>query len=130
MNSISKCLVGLVVTLATLPGLAAGVDGKWNATVDGGPAGPVELTFDLKAEGEKLTGSLSVPMMPAPVPISEGTVKADDVAFKLELAVMEGAPPIIITYKGKVKGDELALDSVVDMGQGPMETKVLAKRVK
>jgi hypothetical protein len=55
--------------LAGLPALATDIDGKWLATVDGGPAGPVELTFDLEAEGAKLAGNLSMAMMPAPIPI-------------------------------------------------------------
>lgn len=120
---------GLVATLASLPALAAGIDGKWNATVDGGPAGPIELQFDLKAEGEKLTGTMAVPtmMMPA-TPISEGTIKGEDVSFTIAVSMMEGAPPLVIKYSGKVKGDELNLTSLFDMGQGPVESPVAAKR--
>jgi hypothetical protein len=66
--------------------------------------------------------------MPAS-PISEGVVKGEDVSFKLELSMMEGMPPLVITYKGKLKGDELALTSVLDMGQGPQESELVAKRV-
>lgn len=123
-------VMSLGLMLAALPALAADIDGKWNATVDGGPAGPVELTFDLKAEGEKLKGNMSMAMLPAPAPISEGTVKGENVSFKLSLAVMEGAPPLVISYTGKLKGDELVMNSVLDMGQGPMETPLTAKRVK
>lgn len=126
--------LGLVATLAMLPALAAapaaGIDGKWLATVDGGPQGPIDLTFDLKAEGEKLTGAMSMAMMPAPTPISEGTVKGEDVSFKLSLNFMEGAPPLVISYTGKLKGDELSMKSVLDMGQGPTESVFVAKRTK
>lgn len=124
-----QTFLALAATLVALPGMAAGIDGKWNATVDGGPAGPVELQFDLKAEGEKLTGSLAAPMMPA-TQISDGVVKGEDVSFTLAVAMMEGAPPLVIKYAGKVKGDELNLVSVFDMGQGPVETPVAAKRAK
>ena len=123
-------VLGLASVLATLPALAADIDGKWNATVDGGPAGPVELVFELKAEGEKLTGNMSAAMMPAPTPISEGVIKGDDVSFKLSITMMEGAPALVISYTGKLKGDELNLNSVLDMGQGPMETPLVAKRAK
>jgi hypothetical protein len=125
-----SCVLGLVAVLASLPALASGIDGKWNATVDGGPAGPIELVFEFKAEGEKLTGNLSAAMMPAPTPISDGVIKGEDVSFKLSISMMEGAPPLVISYVGKLKGDELNLNSVLDMGQGPMETPVLAKRAK
>ena len=123
-------VLGLASVLATLPALAADIDGKWNATVDGGPAGPVELVFELKAEGEKLTGNMAAAMMPAATPISDGVIKGDNVSFKLSIAMMEGAPPLVITYTGKLKGDELNLNSVLDMGQGPMETPLVAKRAK
>jgi len=123
-------VTSLVLILSAMPALAADIDGKWQATVDGGPAGPVELTFDLKAEGEKLSGNMSMAMLPAPAPISEGTIKGQDVSFKMSLALMEGAPPLVISYTGKLKGDELVMNSVLDMGQGPMETPLTAKRVK
>jgi hypothetical protein len=125
-----SCVLGLVAVLTSLPALASNIEGKWNATVDGGPAGPIELVFEFKAEGEKLTGNLSAAMMPAPTPISDGVIKGEDVSFKLSIAMMEGAPPLVISYVGKVKGDELNLNSVLDMGQGPVETPVLAKRAK
>jgi hypothetical protein len=126
-------VMGLLASLVLGPALAAGaagIDGKWNATVDGGPSGPVELVFDFKAQGEKLTGSLTAAMMPAPTPLSEGSVKGEDVAFKLEIMFMEGAPPMVINYAGKLKGDEITFKSVFDMGQGPTESTFVAKRAK
>jgi hypothetical protein len=35
---------------------------------------------------------------------------------------------MVINYTGTLKGDELTLKSVMDMGQGPMESVVTAKR--
>lgn len=125
-------VLGLVAVLAAVPAMAGGIDGKWNASVDS-PMGAVLVTFEFKAEGEKLTGSIASDMggqaMPAS-PISEGVVKGEDVSFKLEVSMMEGMPPLVITYKGKLKGDELSLVSVMDMGQGPQETPLVAKRAK
>lgn len=122
-------VLGLATMLLALPLLAADIDGKWHASVDGGTAGPVELQFDLKAEGEKLTGTLTAPMRPA-TPISDGIVKGEDVSFTLAFPMMEGAPPLLIQYTGKLKGDELDLVSVFDMGQGPVKTTVAAKRAR
>ncbi|MFO7325465.1 MAG: hypothetical protein DIU62_007095 [Pseudomonadota bacterium] len=130
MKKTAHYVAGLAAALLAAPALAGGIDGRWNATVDGGPAGPVELTFDLKSEGEKLTGALVMAMMPDPVAISDGVVKGEDVSFTLAFNMMEGMPPMVIKYSGKVKGDELNLTSVIDMGQGPMETPVVAKRAK
>jgi hypothetical protein len=128
-------VLGVVAAAAALPALAADIDGRWNATVES-PMGPVNLVFEFKAEGEKLTGLLATEMggqaMPG-APISEGTVKGEDVAFKWSMQFMPDAPPMVIDYKGKLKGDELDLTSVVPdmgMGQGAQETKLVAKRAK
>ena len=125
-------VMGLAAALVALPAMAEGIDGKWNASVDS-PMGAVSVTFEFKAEGEKLSGTIASDMggqaMPA-APISEGVVKGEDVTFKLEMTMMEGMPPLLISYKGKFKGDELTLVSVLDMGQGPQETPLVAKRAK
>ncbi len=126
---IRRYVLGLVAALATWPALAADIDGKWNATVDG-PQGPIELVFEFKAEGEKLVGTLSAgDQMPA-APISDGLVRGEEVSFKFSLAMMPDAPPLVIDYKGKLKGDELDLVSTLDFGQGPMESPVAARRAK
>ncbi len=71
---IRNLVLGLVACVAALPALAADIDGKWNATVES-PMGAVNQTFELKAEGEKLNGSVAFEVggqaIPAN-PISEG----------------------------------------------------------
>lgn len=123
-------LLGLLA-LFTLPALAAeNATGKWVASVDAGQ-GAVELTFDLKAEGEKLSGGLSVMGAP-PAPIKEGSVKGEDVSFKLDFDAGQGGPPLVISYVGKLKGDELNIKSSFSMGEGaePLVTEFVAKRAK
>lgn len=127
---IRNLVLGLAASVAALPALAAGIDGKWNATVES-PMGAVNLVFEFKSEGEVLNGSIAADMagqaMPAS-PISEGVIKGDEVSFKYAVEFMPGGLPLVIEYKGKLSGDELNLVSVADMGQGPQETPVLAKR--
>ncbi len=110
----------------------AGIDGKWNASVDS-PMGAVNLVMQFKSEGEKFSGTISTDMagqaLP-PAPISEGVVKGEDITFKLSFAMAPDQPAILISYKGKLKGDELTLTSVIDMGQGPLETQLVAKRAR
>ncbi len=137
---IRNFVLGLVAAMVALPAIVAGadskaaIDGKWNANVENPMGGAVMLVLEFKSEGEKLTGSIAADMgggqgMP-PAPISDGLVKGEDVSFKLSVAMMPDAPPLVINYKGKLKGDELTLTSVMDMGQGPQETKLVAKRAK
>ncbi len=126
--SLRKFAWGLVAALVALPALSADIDGKWNATADT-PQGPINLVFDFKAEGEKLAGTLSADILPQ-TPISDGVVKGNDITFKLSIQIGPDMPALVINYKGSVKGDDLTLDSVMDMGQGPMESRMMAKRAK
>jgi len=129
---IRSLVLAVAATLVALPAMAAGIDGKWNATVES-PMGAVQLAMEFKSEGEKLTGTIGIDMAGQVMPpnaISEGAVKGEDVSFKLSVSMMEGAPALVISYKGKLKGDELTLTSMLDMGQGPQEDKLVAKRAK
>jgi len=133
MMKIRNLLPAVAAWLIALPAMAAGIDGQWNATVDS-PMGAVKLVLDFKSDGEKLSGSIASDMggqaMP-PAPISEGVVKGEDVSFKLSVTMMQDQPPLLISYKGKLKGDQLELTSVFDAGQGgPQETKLVATRAK
>lgn len=129
---IRQLMLGLAATLSTLPALAADIDGKWNASIES-PMGAVNLVFEFKAEGEKLSGTITTEMggqlMPA-APISDGAVKGEEITFKFSVAMMPDAPPMVIDYKGKVSGDQLALVSTFDMGQGAVETPLAATRAK
>jgi hypothetical protein len=126
--SIRALFLGAVAALVTLPALAADIDGKWNATVDS-PQGPINLVFEFKAAAEKLEGTLSADMIP-PTAISDGVVKGENVSFKLSLQFDPAAPSLVIDYQGTLKGDDLALVSKLDMGQGPVEMSFVAKRAK
>jgi hypothetical protein len=99
-----KIVLGAVAALIVGPVLGAEVDGKWNASVDT-PQGPFTMVFELKADGEKLTGAMSNEFMPATA-ISDGVIKGADVSFKLAIQTPDGSS-ITILYRGKLQGDEL-----------------------
>lgn len=84
------------------------VTGKWNLSVQT-PQGPMEITFDLKAEGSELTGNMSMDMMPAGqgIPISEGTVDGNELAFKIIMQSPQGN--MTINYTGVVEGDSMEI---------------------
>jgi hypothetical protein len=75
---------------------------------------------------------LSCPRWPptAPAPIVDGVVDGSSVSFALTMAIIQGMPPVLISYSGRVQGDELTLAATVDMGQGPIVTPVVARRGK
>ena len=84
---------------------AAGVDGKWEATIES-PMGPMTMTFDLKADGEMLSGAVANEMM-GKSEIADGKIEGDKVSF---VQVMQrGEREIRFQYEGTVLGDAMEL---------------------
>ena len=100
------------------------VSGKWSAETQG-PQGAVTTTFTLKAEGEKLTGTISG--RGGETAIADGVVKGDEVSFNVT-RTMNGNE-MKMAYKGKVAGDELKLTRTMSGGDRPPQ-EITAKRVK
>jgi opacity protein-like surface antigen len=105
-SRLSALAVGLV--LGALPALAADVAGKWTAEFDT-QVGLQKYTYDLKVEGEKVTGKAFFERMgqKGEADLLEGTLKGDQISF-VEMLDFQGNS-IRITYTGTVKGDEMAL---------------------
>jgi hypothetical protein len=103
-------LLALVMTVAmSVVALAADVTGKWVGSVEG-PNGPIELTYEFKADGEALTGSVSSAM--GTQEISNGKVAGDVLSYEVNL---EGGK---ITHTAKVSaaGDEITITATGDWG--------------
>jgi len=101
--------LGALATLLTLPIAAQSAAGRWSASVDS-EFGPFAFVFEFLVEaGGKLTGTMNNELFGA-VPISDGAIDGNDISFKL---TFEGGPdgPMTVSYRGTVKGDELALTS-------------------
>jgi major membrane immunogen (membrane-anchored lipoprotein) len=101
---------------------AAGVAGKWTAAIDT-QIGVQNYTYDFKVDGEKLTGTAKSQFSDSP--ITEGTVKGDDISF-VENLKFEGQE-VRVVYKGKLAGDEIKFNRQV--GEFASEDFV-AKRAK
>ena len=99
--------LALALAAAATPLLAADVTGKWTTTFDT-QVGPQKYTFDLKADGEKLTGKAAFERMgqTGETDLLEGKVAGDEVAFVETFDAM--GTTVRIEYTGKVKGDEIA----------------------
>src|SRR5688572_882657 len=119
-------LFSAVLALATLTvALASNVDGKWVAQVPGQGGQTREVTFNFKAEGGKLTGTVSGRQ--GDTPISDGTVKGDDISFTQTFEVQGNS--IKLTYTGKVSGDEIKMTRKREGSDQP-PAEFTAKRVK
>lgn len=82
------------------------VTGKWLLTVSLGDGQGGDATFDLKQEGEKITGTYSGAVGEAEV---TGMVKGDEVEFSFESQAGK------VSYKGKVSGE--TMEGTCDYGQ-------------
>jgi len=143
-----------VLCLMAVSVLAADITGTWVAEMappqfgpgngpgggpSGGPAGgpggggPIKFTFNLKAEGPSLSGTVVGPMGNQNE-IIEGKIDNDKVSFAVKVNRMGNE--MKINYKGTVSGDEMKIAFSMEGGMGgpggggmpPME--MVAKRQK
>ena len=118
-----------LILLSVLLGIAVAVwasdvTGKWTALVPGRDGQMRETTFNLKVEGEKLTGTVSGRQ--GDVPISDGKVKGDDISFTVTQSF--GGNEVKSNYKGKVAGDEIKFTRTREGSDQSLE--IVAKRAK
>lgn len=104
---------GLLFAFLTVA-YAAGIDGKWTAEVPGRQGNTQTTTFNFKAEGEKLTGTMSGRQ--GDIAITDGMIKGNDLSFTV---VREfNGNKITIKYVGKLAGDEIKFTRTMEGGPG------------
>lgn len=113
-NDMSTLKAAILCLVATGAVLAGDPSGKWEATIQS-PRGEMKMNFNLKADGETLTGTVGNEMM-GDSEIQDGKISGDDISFK---QVMErGERKMTIEWTGKIKGDELELTRSFAGGMG------------
>jgi hypothetical protein len=120
----------ILFVLALLVGVgvvaqAADVTGKWTAQVPGRGGQTREQTFNLKCDGEKLTGTVSGQQ--GDTEISDGKVKGDEVSFNVKMSFQGN--DVKMVYKGKLAGDDLKLTRQREGSDQP-PAEFTAKRAK
>jgi hypothetical protein len=120
---LSVLAAGLVMAL---PALAADVTGKWTAEFDS-QIGKQKYTFDLKVEGEKVTGKAHFERagQTGDVDLQDGKLVGDRLSF-VEVDSFQGNE-LRIQYTGKVKGDQITFTR--DVG-GFAKEEIVAHRAK
>jgi hypothetical protein len=124
--SVSTLLLALTIAAS-----AADITGKWIAEQPGRNGGaPRQTTFNLKADGAKLTGTMSAPGRGGQAmdsEISNGKVDGNNVTFEVKRTM--GGNEVVSKYEGTLSGDELKLKTT-RMGQDgtPMPVEMTAKR--
>jgi len=117
-------LFAFTATLGAI--LAADVTGKWKSEFDT-QIGHLKYIYELKADGEKLTGKAvrELDGNKTTIELIEGKIKDDEISFVEPLKVQE--QDIRIEYKGKLSGDEIKfVRKVGDFAT----TEIVAKREK
>lgn len=107
--------------LTTLTVLAENVTGTWKGSYPGRDGQTRESTFVLKADGEKVTGTVAGGRGESE--IKDGTIKGGDLSFSVVRNF--GGNEVTVKYKGKVAGD--AIQFKVEAGERSYE--MTAKRV-
>jgi len=102
---------------------AADVTGKWVAQVPGRDGQTREVVYNLKADGAKLSGTMSGPQG-AEIAISDGKVEGDNIAFSVKLEFNGNS--MVRNYSGVVTGDEIKMKSQTQRGA----QEFVAKRAK
>jgi hypothetical protein len=112
----------LTVALTAMLALAADVSGTWKLTFQTPDGQTRENTLKLKADGDKLTGTLAGRMGESE--IKDGKVSADNVNFKVTRNF--NGQEFTQTYDGKVSGNEIKFN--VSFGERSFE--MTAKKVE
>lgn len=114
----------LVLASMLLAGLASAADvtGKWKGAMQGGSGN--ELTFDLKADGEALTGTVSG-LLDRALMIENGKVEGSKLSFSV-MSEWQGSP-VRLVYDGELAGDEIRFSMGTE--DGGWGTELTAKRV-
>jgi hypothetical protein len=127
MKTKHKVLLLVCATFAfALSALAADIAGKWKAEFDT-QVGVQKYTFELKVEGEKLTGKAFFERMnqKGEAELLEGKVSGNDIFFVEKISVQGNE--LRVEYKGKIAGDEISFTRKT----GDIATvQFVAKRVK
>jgi hypothetical protein len=119
--------VSMVLAVAAFA-LAADINGKWKGELDAPDGQKITNTFTFKVDGEKVTGTVFSSRSGTEAPIEDGMLKGDDLSFALTRSV-EGTQ-MKLRYKGKVKGDEIAMTVAGDVGGQSFEMQMTVKREK
>ena len=114
-----------IFALLSLAALAVATDatGKWKGTLET-DEGSRELTFNLKADGGKLTGIVAG-LLDRPLDVNEGKVEGSTITFSV-ITDWDGNA-VKLVYRGELAGDEIKFTMGTD--DGSWSTEIKAKRV-
>src|SRR5438128_598622 len=126
MNPNSRWILAAALAAIGLPLAGADITGKWKADFET-QIGHLKYIYDLKADGEKVTGKAFRDRdgQKSEIELTDGKLKGDDVFFVETVKSQD--QDLRIEYRGKVAGDEIKFTRKVgDFAT----TQMVAKREK
>lgn len=121
-------LVAASALLAAVSAVAGPIDGKWvseRKMERDGQSFTIVQTFELKAEGDKLTGKFAMKfgeMEPPPADIKDGKIEGNKFSFTTTMSTPNG--DMKTSYSGTVDGDTIKGTAEREGGQArPFEAK-------
>ncbi len=111
MRTLAQALVCLALTALQI--VAANVDGKWTWEMEGRDGQKRTATLTLKAEGDKLTGTMSG--RGGDTPIENGKITGDEISFTRTMNM--GGESRKLLYTGKLEGSDLKLTMKSEGGE-------------
>ncbi len=129
LKSLPQFVACLVLALAFTSSVLAqdkkiDVTGTWKSSITNQNGQVRESTFKLKAEGEKLTGTVSGRQNDTA--IEEGRIKGDEITFKVTREFNNNR--MVTKYTGKVAGDTIKGKSETQRDGEPRSRDWVAKR--
>ena len=128
----SRIVVTTMALAFALCAYAADVTGKWTGQVPG-RNGTQEITITLKADGNKLTGTVTggggggrKGGTPGPRDISDGKIDGANISFAVKADV--NGQTRVTTYTGTMTGDEIKMKQTREGQNGPQTAEYTLKR--
>ena len=134
-----------ILLVVAFVAMAADITGKWVAEQPGRNGGPArQITFDLKADGATLTGTMTGGMggggrrgggggrqggggaAPQALAISDGTIDGNNISFTVKVEF--NGNTMVSKYEGTLSGDELKLKVNREGRNGATTSELTAKR--
>ena len=127
-----------ILLVVAFVAIAADITGKWVAEQPGRNGGPArQITFDLKADGATLTGTMTggmgggprrggVAAVPRALAISDGKIDGNNISFTVKVEF--NGNTMVSKYEGTLSGDELKLKVNREGRNGATTSELTAKR--
>ena len=104
-----------ILLVVTCVAAAADISGKWTAQVPGRDGQTRETTFTFKADGDKLTGTMSGRQAGQDTQIADGKISGDQISFVVTME--RGGNTMKFNYTGTVAGNEIKMKRAGGQGE-------------